>query len=506
MVTRRGLLTTLTAGAAGTAGCLVSAPETVGCGEEVTSVLDTDAPIEDRLGSEREYRLDRDRSGDGIPDLVLAANGFDPARKHAFVRVDLAVDVACHEQFDYARSVFADAPVDNPDGSTGIDVHFTVRDRTDETIPEEADVSNFSKAQRYHWKTEWTDGFDRRDRGHRHLVIEETVPFGGWYGNYLLLTIERGLNSRLVDLLAAEFAGRFDPLIPDEEAGDPGLEPLWFPDETGVSPQRLLAEIDWEVVEANLSSTTPSTRWYEERYAHLAPERDVPDPLSEPPENRDEYHDTSGDGIPDSLLESAEIFEDASPLRKNVFVEVDYLEGVSRDRVDRQMSKVAEVFAEAPVRNPDGSMGIDFHYVVSDEIPETVVLTLDRATRQFRREYFDRDGMGFIYVVFGEDVHEVRGRYGRGGFIITQPNFSTVLHEIGHSIGLDPRHDGIDDFEFSFEEYPSVMNYNSDTVVEPFAFSSGDAHPDAPSDWDIVERRLDDHVPRPSRLLRRDEA
>lgn len=80
-----------------------------------------------------------DLDGDGIIDIVLADIGADPLRKDIFVEVDcLASDGNGDEDFndpedhthcplsqsiEIAVQVFANAPVNNPDGSAGIQLH-----------------------------------------------------------------------------------------------------------------------------------------------------------------------------------------------------------------------------------------------------------------------------------------------------------------------------------------------------------------------------------------------
>ncbi|MFC7071895.1 hypothetical protein ACFQJ7_10645 [Halovenus rubra] len=51
-------------------------------------------------------------------------------------------------------------------------------------------------------------------------------------------------------------------------------------------------------------------------------------------------------------------------------------------------------------------------------------------------------------------------------------------------LGLDSQYNGIDERRFTFEEYPSRMNYNASPDVLRFAGNEG--HPDAPNDWKII--------------------
>jgi hypothetical protein len=142
--------------------------------------------------------------------------------------------------------------------------------------------------------------------------------------------------------------------------------------------------------------------------------------------------DTSGDGFSDQLLLNADVFDGADPLRKNVFVEVDYERGIPRKSVEKRMREMQEVFADAPVRNPDGSMGIDVHYVVSDEIEIDGSLARDEMFT-FRDEHFDRALKGYFYMVFVENLEEVLGAAaGVANVMITEntPNDWAVIERL----------------------------------------------------------------------------
>jgi len=444
------------------------------------------------LGSD----METDTSGDGIPDLLVeridAVEGLDPYRKNVLVEVDPVVGVEYRESLEFARSVFADAPIENPDGSTGIDVQFVV----DEPISR-ADTSAFLRRD-YHFGHYDTSVFDRRHRGFRHLVLLDSLPPDGWYADRFFLATEAHREGRLVDVLAAHVAGRFDPLVADAADAQSGdTDPLWLPDREEPTADALLEAIDWELLAENLPKAAPSTWWYERKYAHLPEGSEVSEPDATEadlgPAVGEPDKDTSGDGIPDRLLMNAEVFEGASPLRKNVFVEVDHTTGVPRQVVEQRMREIQAVFADAPVRNPDGSMGIDVHYVVEDEIEVNGVIDADSAD-EFRTEHFDRLLKGYYYMVFVPNIENVAGRASHQGEILfTEPRPSTPLHELGHALGLYATRPGVDQRRYPFEEYPSAMNYNA--PPHALVFADDTAHPVAPNDWAIIERLLSEDRP-----------
>ena len=93
-------------------------------------------------------------------------------------------------------------------------------------------------------------------------------------------------------------------------------------------------------------------------------------------------YDSNGDGIIDVDLPAL----GANPLHKDIFVEADYMVSyvpvssgaiVGKSFKPRKlaMDKVIAAFANAPVTNPDGRLGITLHVEVDEAIPNQAVLT-----------------------------------------------------------------------------------------------------------------------------------
>jgi hypothetical protein len=211
--------------------------------------------------------------------------------------------------------------------------------------------------------------------------------------------------------------------------------------------------------------------------------------------------DTDGDGLIDPV-EAANPSElpDADPLHKDVYVELDYMEGCSYREAVR---KTVRAYADAPVDNPDGTTGIDLHVDYDDEVPSADVLTwYDREgelndVRDYRTKYFDARFEGRHYVLV---VHKFRRHGVRWGWSYQNKNVvdcgvpRSFMHELGHSVGLDDDlAEGIDSSQVEFVEYPSTMNYNSPT--DYYGYSNGTHGPDDHDDWGHLEANMDVSAP-----------
>lgn len=68
---------------------------------------------------------------------------------------------------------------------------------------------------------------------------------------------------------------------------------------------------------------------------------------------------------------------------------------------------------------------------------------------------------------------------------------STFMHELGHTLGLDfGDFDGIDTWDFDFDDYPSVMNY--DAPNDYYGYSTGPDSSTNYDDWGHLD--LEEHL------------
>ena len=205
--------------------------------------------------------------------------------------------------------------------------------------------------------------------------------------------------------------------------------------------------------------------------------------------------DIDGDGIPntwemkgydadgDGKIDVNYPAMGANPLKKDLFVEMDYMPDLlaSEDELDR----ITEIYAKLPIRNPNGTTGINIHLDAGSARSakynlgggnEVAHEQLDGKMQRWGDLYLanmdpNRRSV-FHYMIWG-DSHGDKGSSGPGyvggrGFIVTVgPRFwgksatsdvrvATFVHELGHTLGMS--HGGTDSVNFK-PNYISIMNY-----------------------------------------------
>lgn len=194
--------------------------------------------------------------------------------------------------------------------------------------------------------------------------------------------------------------------------------------------------------------------------------------------------DTDGDGLLDGWevkgVNGIDLRElGANPLRKDVFVEMDYMVRVSASNGLGPSAAVQErlrqIFGQAPVGNPDGSAGISLHLYLGEEVPYDD--DLNPYTTEFaaiKRAHFDvARAPVFHYLIWANayggstssgvsldipasDFVVTLGRWNDGNGGTDDQKVGTFIHEIGHNFGL--MHGGVDHINYK-PNHISVMNY-----------------------------------------------
>jgi hypothetical protein len=192
-------------------------------------------------------------------------------------------------------------------------------------------------------------------------------------------------------------------------------------------------------------------------------------------------YDANGDGVVDVDLPAM----GANPNKKDLFVEMDYMSG--RLASTAALDRIVQVFASAPVSNPDGTTGVKIHLdagaargtaynlgggnevTYDDDLNPSATQTNAIKAANFAAV---RKAV-FHYMIWG-DSYDGGCSSGQAfnipndTFIVTvgpkcgwnatdDTNVGTFIHELGHNIGL--KHGGTDNLNYK-PNYLSVMNYS----------------------------------------------
>ncbi|WP_432884440.1 hypothetical protein ACQPYH_43875 [Kribbella sp. CA-245084] len=192
-------------------------------------------------------------------------------------------------------------------------------------------------------------------------------------------------------------------------------------------------------------------------------------------------YDANGDGVVDVDLPAM----GANPKKKDLFVEMDYMSG--RLASTAALDRIVQVFASAPVSNPDGTTGVKIHLdagaargaaynlgggnevTYDDDLNPSATQTNAIKAANFAAV---RKAV-FHYMIWG-DSYDGGCSSGQAfnipndTFIVTvgpkcgwnatdDTNVGTFVHELGHNIGL--KHGGTDNLNYK-PNYLSVMNYS----------------------------------------------
>jgi hypothetical protein len=192
-------------------------------------------------------------------------------------------------------------------------------------------------------------------------------------------------------------------------------------------------------------------------------------------------YDADGNGTIDVNLPAMQ----ANPKRKDIFVEMDWMEGCpgSRKPTIGAIGTLVRAFANAPLSNPDGSSGISLHldykqggqFTGGNSISCVGTLTWPEGFQTLKKSNFDAKKRGriFHYSIWanlldtpegrkggaaenlGDDLVVALGRSG-GGNATSQAGL--FMHELGHNLGLN--HGGVGNYIDYKPNHLSVMNYS----------------------------------------------
>lgn len=221
--------------------------------------------------------------------------------------------------------------------------------------------------------------------------------------------------------------------------------------------------------------------------------------------------DTDKDGLPDLLETEILAKYGANPNRRDIFVEIDKVDSEDvRWLTANEKAALISVFENAPILNPDNSWGVDLHLFEDETVPYIDVFDtyIDNTTgNEIRSSSYDKRRAaflnysenyrtyreGFYYGVFTDSGNYSDGyRFSITASYLLENLHGTFAHELGHSLGLfaiivvdengfEDYFDGIDSTKYTFDEYPSVMNYNRPSGH--YQYSNGGVF----NDWEYLE-------------------
>lgn len=182
----------------------------------------------------------------------------------------------------------------------------------------------------------------------------------------------------------------------------------------------------------------------------------------------------------------------ANPLRKDIFVEMDFMTRATATRElgpnDAVIEMIRDVFARAPVANPDGSNGISIHLEVGDEVPhDPELFPVGPEFLALKAVHFDEARLPVFHYMIWADTYKTFDPLGNpvttssgnafaipnSDFIVTlgawnggeggtdNQKIGTFIHELGHNLGF--RHGGSDNEGYK-PNHLSVMNYRWQTL------------------------------------------
>ena len=209
-------------------------------------------------------------------------------------------------------------------------------------------------------------------------------------------------------------------------------------------------------------------------------------------ERRPSDSDADNDGYVDRVEQRDNPLD---PDKKDVVLEVEYMNGTAPNVASLLL--LQETYNDSPV---DYGKGINLHYHIAGETRRVENLS----AQNFFGEWYPEQtsDTGTIYVLYADSLRSDDRAV--GGYASTEePAFAvdsggqrsqtrTTAHELGHSLGIT-FYNGVDSKEVPYEQYPSVMNYNSAqpcfeqnrTVCRNYASLDGR------SDWNIIEASIE---------------
>lgn len=198
--------------------------------------------------------------------------------------------------------------------------------------------------------------------------------------------------------------------------------------------------------------------------------------------------DSSGDGLPDGYTYNESRLDVD---RYNFIVEITAGEHTA---VPDKKEQIREYLDGVPVYSRMGEKGINVVFIETEPVVEQPRFS---SWEEYETTYYPEnhtlDGYGVHHISVVDSLGEGRATgytsSAIDGMVVEEQRtekqtIDIMLHEMGHQMGLWSGYDGIDSKKYDWNEYPSVMNYNSPVVLEEYSLQY------ASTDYTIIQNQF----------------
>jgi hypothetical protein len=164
-----------------------------------------------------------------------------------------------------------------------------------------------------------------------------------------------------------------------------------------------------------------------------------------------------------------------------------------------QFNNITRAFENAPITNPNGTTGINLHIVWDSVDIDKSKVSMTEYLINYKDIHFDNEDNGYYHILVVDNacsngecerIGGVTSQGSNGALVQTKYYSETgtanvAMHELGHMLGIIPsKYSGVDSRYKSFNQYPSVMNYNA--PYNYFDYSSGTEY----NGWEEINNNL----------------
>ncbi|MEZ5163448.1 MAG: hypothetical protein R2688_06795 [Fimbriimonadaceae bacterium] len=204
--------------------------------------------------------------------------------------------------------------------------------------------------------------------------------------------------------------------------------------------------------------------------------------------------DADNDGLPDQWEVEGHgpidpKFHNCKPGRADIFVVFRMRSDMTEKEIRPTIEKIRKFYADLPYKNPDGSTGLNLIEI----IPEPLDKKYDSTDyKSLYNQGMPKEWRGFAHGVMMSKSTRGGGQANRPDWCGTGNNVPTIIHEVGHQLGLGHRPPGSTDSPF----HTGLMNYDYlyqfNGKADLIHFSSGHL-----SKMEMKENDLSEVVPYP---------